>query len=89
MLRFSEEVFGSANRFVFENDHKANAAPCHWQHKLIGAIRIVTPQTKAAINFDRRLESFLQATLGGKFSATSPARTPSEFEQIKKLLPSI
>jgi len=26
-VRFSEEVFGSANRFVSENDNKANAPP--------------------------------------------------------------
>jgi len=48
MVRFSEQVFGSANRFVSENDHKANAPACHSQYKLIEAIRIVTLQTKAA-----------------------------------------
>jgi len=88
MVRFSEEVFGSANRFVSENDHKANAPACHSQYKLIEAIRIVTIQTKAATTSTAASKA-LQATLGGKFSATSPGRTPSEVEEIKKLLLSI
>jgi hypothetical protein len=48
MVRFSKEVFGSANRFVSENDHKANTPACHSQYKLIEAIWIVTLQTRAA-----------------------------------------
>jgi hypothetical protein len=38
MVRFSEEVFGSANRFVSENDHQANAPARHSHDKLIEAI---------------------------------------------------
>jgi hypothetical protein len=58
MVRFSEEVLGSVNRFVSANDHKANAPACHSQYKLIEAIWMVTLQTKSGGHIDRRFESF-------------------------------
>src|SRR5437867_12700979 len=48
MVRFSEEVFASANRFVSENNNKANAPQCHSQNNLIKQIRTETLQTKPA-----------------------------------------
>jgi hypothetical protein len=58
MARFSEQAFGSANRFVSGNDHKANAPACHSQYKLIDAICIVALQTKAAGTSDAALKAF-------------------------------
>jgi hypothetical protein len=39
MVRFSEEVFGRANRFVSENDNKANAPAWRYLAERLGELK--------------------------------------------------
>jgi hypothetical protein len=87
MVRFSKELFGSANRFVRENAPEANpSGAIHKQTHLSILGRDTT--NKGGGRCDRRLESFSGYGRQEIF-ATSSGKTPSKLKKIRELLRAI